>query len=69
MISLPIDLHRFNDQMRGKPGLFVLVIKGMHGLQVVAVAASAINLSTKGLCPSLEPEIRYVGEMTANVQD
>lgn len=64
-----MTLHRFNEQMRGKPGLFVLMVKSHHGLQVVAVAASAINLSTKGICPSQEPEVRYVGELTANVLD
>lgn len=69
MIDFPTSLHRFNHSMRGKPGLFVLVVKTHHGLEVVAAAASAIHLSTKGICPSQEPEIRYVGEITANVLD
>ncbi len=69
MLALPTDLHRFNEQMRGKPGMFALVVKTLHGLQVVAVATSSIHLSTKGICPSQEPEVRYVGEITANVLD
>lgn len=70
MISLPISLHRLNEMMRGKPGLFVLVEHSdITGPMVHAIAASATDLSTKGACPSCKPEIRYVGEMTANVTD
>lgn len=69
-LSLPVPLHDLNESMRGKPGVFALVKLNPHtGLMVHAVALSATHLSTKGICPSEQPEIRYVGEITANVQD
>lgn len=68
MFPLPISLHRLNEMMRGKPGFFVLVTHStITGPMVMAIAASATDLTTKGSCPSTQPEIRYVGEMTANV--
>lgn len=70
ILTLPMPLHDLNESMRGKAGVYVLVKLNPHtGLMVHAVALSSTHLSTKGICPSEQPEIRYVGEMTANVPE
>lgn len=70
MFPLPMGLHALNELMRGKPGFFVLVKHNpLTGPMVHAIALSATDLTTKGACPSSQPEVRYVGEMTANVPE
>jgi len=68
MIHFPLDLHSLNEQMRGKPGMFVLTAALGNGVRIAVREASSPNEPLPECEPPVrDPEILYVGEILTNI--